>query len=165
MDEESAFATIVEGVLAHLKDVADRTDASLIEVPTDELPRGGPAVSYRLEPANADAAPLAVSPDDAYTTYLMIGRAGEVLVLTSPKDPEGGISGVIEMVDAVVAGRVRERLWKWRRTGQLANSLLYVQQPEGNWRVTGEVSRPLPLLRALLYEEEAIAYAPYTQRS
>lgn len=101
-------------------------------------------------------------PDHAYSTYIGVGVGGWIEVFTSPKDPTGGVATVLELVEAMVAGRLRERVW-WRKGAETrVSSLLYIQlESGGRWRTTGRMNRPLPLLRRWRYEEQTVEYDAY----
>ena len=162
VDKEAAFDTIVSGVVAKLREIAEANDATLGEVPPTELAHGGPGLGFRLRPHRPDAAQVSVLPDDAHSIYMCIGRAGWVELLASPRDPNRAVEDVAKLLDAVVAGGVKETLWRRKRSDEIANSLLHIQYgPGGRWHLNGEVSRPLPLVRRLLYVEEVIRYKPY----
>ena len=142
--------------------MATDNEAEFVDASSESRPDGAPALVYRLLPTVEGAARIEVMPDDAYYTYIDVGEGGWVEVFTSPKSPQEGAEEVLQIVSAVVAGRLRETVWDRKETGERVNSLLHIQyEPGGPWHLIGEVSRPLPLLRRWRYDERQIEYRPY----
>lgn len=163
MDYEEAFQLIVTGVRDGLHAIAARNHAEFVDASSGPKAPEAPPFVFRLVPPSTGGAPVEVMPDNADSTYISVGQGGWIEVFTSPRDPEKGVSEVLKIVEAVAAGRLKERIWKRKRTGERVNSLLHIQySPDGPWRLIGEVSRPLPLVRTVLYDEESIDYAPYS---
>jgi hypothetical protein len=162
MDYEEAFEVMVVGVREGLEEIAARNLAEFVDASSEPKASGAPPFVFRVVPRSSGGASIEVMPDNADSTYISVGQGGWIEVFTSPRDPEKGVSEVLKIVEAVAAGRLREQIWKRKRTGERVNSLLHIQySPDESWRLVGEVSRPPPILRAFLYDEESVEYAPY----
>ena len=162
VDHDTAFAQIVDGVRSGLQDIAVRTGARFTDASLDEKDPGAPPYVFRLDPLAPTAAAVEVMPDSAYSVYIAVGRGGYIEVMTSPKRPDAGVEDTLKLVEAIAAGRIRERVWRRKKTGEWVDSLLHVQeQLDGPWRLVGEIGRPLPVLRRWRYEQEHIEYRSY----
>ncbi|WP_052668848.1 hypothetical protein [Nitriliruptor alkaliphilus] len=174
MDEDAFDAEVRSSLLSYFQHLAEQlgqlAELQFVEEDFDlhkfEQDYEGTVGHWSLRPANPEAAEVQwhVTESDAYSTYLALGRYTWVEVLTHPKkqSPTEAAAGTIEAVEAVIAGRFLEEAWFSKSTGQLSNSLGRIRyDPEGRWSSIGEISRPLPLLRRLLYLQITYSYAPY----
>lgn len=174
MDEDAFEAQLRSSILGYFQRLADQLGelAELQFIEEDPEPHGldsdseGTVGHWSLRPANPDAAEIQwhITESDAYSTYLALGRYTWVEVLTVPKKQSHSEAAAetIKVVDAVVAGRFLEEAWYSKSTGQLSNSLGRIKyDPEDRWRSIGEISRPLPLLRRLLYLQVTYSYVAY----
>lgn len=161
MLEDAPFSETIDAIRARLIGIASAHGATFVDSSDEERPDGAPPFLFRLVPPSSQAAAVEVMPDDPWSTYIGVG-SGSIEVFMRPKNPEPGVEDVISIVEAVVAGRLRERVWRRKGNRSMVNSLLHIQlTAEDQWRVIGEISRPLPIIRRWLYDEEVIHYAPY----
>jgi hypothetical protein len=84
-------------------------------------------------------------------------------IFTSPKQVENAVARVLEVVDAVAAGRAKQRFW-WKRSGtEPFAAQAWVQLVEdGRWvRFQSWGNVPWPGFRRW-YRSEDVPYAPYS---
>lgn len=121
----------------------------------------------RLQPAYADAAPVAwdESRTDDWAASLTLGTATEVRVLTCPdRSADVAADTVAAHIIPVISGDFREELWRSRRTGQPIAAVGWIRDRDRDgvsWRPVGDRSRPLRVVRDLLYEHRVRDYAAY----
>jgi hypothetical protein len=159
---EAAATLILETMRSRLLDVAASTGATFVDESFESKAKGAPEFCFRLLPLNPRAAALEVSPERADSIYIGVGRRGWIEVFASPRKPAQSVEDAIQIVDAIVAGRVTERFWTRKRTGNVVESLVHIQRPDGRWKAIGYVGQPPPGIRKLFYDETLIEYEPYS---
>lgn len=156
MRDDEAFLWIVEAERDGLRDIAAGSDAQFIDASDEERGTETPPFCFRLV-SRSGGAKVEVFPDGAYSTYVGVGECGWIEVFTSPKYPQRGVDAVLDIVNAVVVGRVKERVWRDEATGAPVDSHLYIKwHPEDGWHLIGRLNRPL----FRRYDEELL-YPPY----
>jgi len=116
---------------------------------------GAPSATFTLQPERSGAASVSLSPDVGDTVFVALGEHGWTELLVGPREWSELVPLARELLDAAVAGRVRERIWS--RHGEYVNSLSYVER-DGRWALVGDTSRPLFRWRV---QEEGRRYLPW----
>jgi hypothetical protein len=160
--EIAAERTIVEMLRVELGRIAVAAGATLQE-DTADLNRGGIlSPMFRLSSATRGTGKIEVMPEGAWSIYIAVGEKGFIEVFASSEKPARGVRSAIAIVEAIVAGRLKERVWRSRRSGRVVGSALRIRyEPDARWRVIGRVGAVAPLIGRLLYRCEVIHYRPF----
>lgn len=123
------------------------------------------ASMWRLQPVYPNAAAIAwdATRTDDWAAYLTLGIGTKVRVLTSPEGPaDAAVETVAAHLDRVVAGDFREELWRSQWTGQPVAAIGWIREhQDAPWPPVGNRTRPLPVIRHLIYDHDIRHYAAY----
>jgi len=162
MTDEEALAEILAGLRARLSVLATSHGAELREAPESEG-YGVNGTRFVLHPTQETATPVSVFTEDAHTVWVEFGLDTVDEIFTSPKQVARAVDDVLEVVEAVAAGRARQRLWYSQTQPEPIGAEAWVQLHEGgkwiSFQSWGRV--PLRVLQGR-YRAEDVQYSAYS---
>ena len=162
MTDEEAHAQLLEQLRSRLAVLATDHATALRET-EDSAGWYSPGTSLVLEPAAPGATRVVVFPEDAYTTWVEFGRDVRVEIATDPGQVPQAVESVLAVVEAIVAGRVRYRLWYARSGSRLLGREAWLQLAvDGPWvrsHTDGQVPGRLTRHR---YRAEDVDHTPFS---
>jgi hypothetical protein len=161
-DDDEAHGQLLAELRSRLAALATQHGADVREV---NNPAGWywPGTTLVLEPTAAGATPVTVFPEDAYTAWVEFGRQARVEIAVDPERVPAAVEEVLAVVEAIAAGRARQRLWYAPGQPEPIGSEAWVQpQDGGRWhrhqadgRIPGRLSRRR-------YDARDVHYTPFS---
>ncbi|SDY02940.1 hypothetical protein SAMN05661080_02075 [Modestobacter sp. DSM 44400] len=162
MTDEEAYAQLLAQLRSRLSALASDHGAQTRETNNAE---GWywPGTTLVLEPTAPGATPVTVFPEDAYTTWLEFGQRARVEIVTEPQRVPESVDEIMAMVEAIAAGRARQRFWYARGQSELIGHEAWVQLEEGGrWLPRRSDGRVPGRFTRRRYESRDVHYAPFS---